>query len=157
MSPLGRAARGPSGSGLRVPVASVRGLSRADIGPEGLDLVGTEHVVPRRHVAFAVAHRINKTRVGVARKLAKVDCPLWIAHARAVAGPTVASKQGRACLDLLRRELDLIARLRGIHAHGNTEPCIRKNLHAALSERVTRASAQMSTPSRRWARGRQPS
>jgi hypothetical protein len=55
-------------------------------------LFGIEHIIPRRHVALAVGHRIDETGVSVAWKITQVDCPLRIAHARAMARCTIARK-----------------------------------------------------------------
>jgi beta-lactamase family protein len=71
-------------------LASVLGLSGGDIGPQRLDLFGIKHIVPRRHGALSICHRIDKARVGIARKGPQIDRPLRIAHARAVARRTVA-------------------------------------------------------------------
>src|SRR5262249_58509789 len=53
-------------------------LSGDHIGPYRFNLFGIEHIIPRRHVALAVGHRIDETRASVARKGTQVDCPLRI-------------------------------------------------------------------------------
>src|SRR6185436_6502030 len=92
---------GVAAAGTRVSVSRLAG---DDIGPQRLDLRGFEHVIPWRHVALAVGHRIDKTVVGVARKGPQIERPLRIAHARAMAGRAMAREQRRALLDLLRRD-----------------------------------------------------
>src|SRR5260370_39596102 len=69
-----------------------------------MDGFGIEQGIPRRDVALAVGHRIDETRVSVARKSTQVDCPLRITHARAVAGCAIEREQIGALLDLFRRE-----------------------------------------------------
>jgi hypothetical protein len=49
-------------------------------------------IVPRRHIAFTVSYGINKTCVGIARKLSQINRPLWIAHTGAVTGRAIASE-----------------------------------------------------------------
>src|SRR5262249_15040476 len=108
-----------------------------------------EHVIPRRHVAFAVGHRIDETRVSVARKSTQVDCPLRITHPRAVAGCTIAREQIGALLDLLRREFrHALLSCRAHAEERDAEARGHKSVHAVAIGYVTRASARTSLPNR---------
>src|SRR5215813_4382005 len=51
---------------------SVLRLSGDDVAPERFDIVWIEHIVPRRHIALPVGHGIDKTCVGVARKVPQI-------------------------------------------------------------------------------------
>jgi len=77
------------GDGGDVSLASIPGLSSDDICPQGFDIIGIKHIVPWRHIALPVGHGIDKTCVGVARKVPQINRPLGIAHTCAVAGRTV--------------------------------------------------------------------
>src|SRR5712691_3836166 len=79
-------------------------FSRDDIRPQCFDVVGLEHVAPRRHVSHAVGHRIDEARVVLARKFSQIDRPLRLGHARTVAGLAPDFVKLRALPDLLRRE-----------------------------------------------------
>jgi hypothetical protein len=73
----------------RVSLASVPGLSPDDIGPYRFNLIGIKHIIPWRHIALPVSHGIDKTCMGIARKVSQIDRPLRIAHTCAVASCTV--------------------------------------------------------------------
>src|SRR5258706_5325106 len=72
------------------------------IGPQRFDVVGFQHIAPRRHVALAVRHRVDETRVFIAWKSAKIDCPWRIGHAIAVTRRAVSRVELSAFFDLLR-------------------------------------------------------
>ena len=73
-------------------LASVPGLSPDDIGPYRFNLIGIKHVIPWRHIALPVSHGIDKTCVGIARKVSQIDRPLRITHTCTMASRTVARK-----------------------------------------------------------------
>lgn len=128
-SPVGRCARGDAGVVSR--------LAGDDIGPQRLDLPGFEHVIPWRHVALAVGHRIDKTVVAVARKGPQIERPLRIAHARAMAGRAMAREQRRALLDLLRRDPGVIVLGRGARAdQREAEACGCNHFHVVAGSRA---------------------
>src|SRR5437868_15196231 len=65
-------------------------LAGHNIGPERLDLLGFQHVTPRRHLVLAAGDRVDETFMLIARKLAQVERAFGVLHARAVAGGAVA-------------------------------------------------------------------
>src|SRR6266852_1773769 len=77
---------------------------RDDVRPQRFDVVGFEHIAPRRHVAHAVGHGIDEARVILARKLAQILRPLRVGEARPVAGLAVGFVETRAFADLLLSE-----------------------------------------------------
>ena len=112
-------------------LASVLRLSGNDVAPKRFDIVRIEDVVPRRHVALAVSHRIDKPCVGVAREVAQIDCPLRVAHLRAMASCAVARVELRSFFNLLGRKLrSALLRRRGCaskrkrEAYGVNDPHI---------------------------------
>jgi len=76
----------------RVSLASVPGLSPDDIGPYRFNLIGIKHIIPWRHIALPVSHGIDKTCMGIARKVSQIDRPLRITHTCTMASRTVARK-----------------------------------------------------------------
>ena len=115
--------------------------------PNGMwQLFGIEHIIPRRHVAFAVGHGIDETRVSIARKSTQVDCPLRITHARAMARRTIAREQIGTLLDLLRREFRrALLSCGGQAEERQAEAGGHKSVHAP---EFIRASARTSSPNR---------
>src|SRR5215831_9366073 len=90
----------------------------------GFDIIGIKHIVPWRHIALPIGHGIDKTCVGVARKVPQIDRPLRIAHTCAVAGRTVVREERRAFSDLLWSKLWLTVLRCGAVAHEReTEAC----------------------------------
>src|SRR5262249_49141690 len=87
------------------------------VSPQRLDIVGRQHIAPRRHVVLAVRHRFYKTPAIVLRDRRQVERPRWILHLVAVAGRTICCIDFSARLDLLRRKFRLTGLLRhGAHA-----------------------------------------
>src|SRR5215470_3532049 len=76
-------------------------LSRRDIGPQRLKLVGLEEVTPWRHLVLAARHRIDEAFALVGRKLSQIECRPGILHARAVTRRAVDRVELRAHCDLI--------------------------------------------------------
>ena len=50
-----------------------RHAAGADIGPDRLDLVRVQHILPRRHGFLAIEHAIEEARAVVMRELAQIE------------------------------------------------------------------------------------
>ena len=77
-------------------VGSLVRITCRDIGPEGLDILGFQNILPWRHLALAIGHRIDEPGVRIAGELPQVDPPLGIAHPGAMAGLAILGKKRRS-------------------------------------------------------------
>src|SRR6516225_1799353 len=82
-----RASRGDASRSMRplYPLGRIKSpLSRRDVGPQRLKLVGLEEIAPWRHLALAARHRIDEAFALVGRKFPQIECRPGVLHARAV-------------------------------------------------------------------------
>src|SRR6267143_404252 len=111
-----------------------------DVGPQRFDVVGLEHIFPRRHVSHAVGHGIDEACMVLPRKFSQILRPLRVGEARSVTGLAVSLVEPRAFPDLLRGERLAACVLRGgaraREREAEGEPAAASRLHSGISANV---------------------